>query len=49
MKVLAKTKEFIEETGKISRFSGRLFSMGIKPPYEIKELLYYGFGFNNAA
>jgi phospholipid/cholesterol/gamma-HCH transport system permease protein len=39
MKVLAKTKEFIEETGKISRFSGRLFSMGIKPPYEIKELL----------
>jgi len=29
----------MDQTGQMTRFAGHLFSMGIKPPYELKELL----------
>lgn len=32
-------RSFIDQTGQMARFAGRLFSLGIKPPYEFKELL----------
>jgi len=32
-------RDFFNETGKMARFTGRFFTMGIKPRYEIKELL----------
>jgi len=34
-----KASEFFDETGRIARFAGRFFTMGLKPRYEIKELL----------
>lgn len=32
-------KAFFEETGKMATFTGRYFSIGFEPPYEIKEFL----------
>ncbi|KNB62549.1 MlaE family ABC transporter permease [Chryseobacterium sp. Hurlbut01] len=32
-------KNFLSETGNIARFTGRYLSLGISPPYEIKEFL----------
>ena len=32
-------RDFFEETGSIAQFAGRYMSVGIKPPYETKELL----------
>lgn len=34
-----KTKSFLDETGNLSRFTARFFSIGVRPRYEIKELL----------
>lgn len=39
MKVSANTQLFLVETGEIARFTGRFFSHGIKPRYEIQELV----------
>src|SRR6185503_5058031 len=39
MDLTAKTKLFFDETGKIVRFAGRFFSMGLKPRFEFRELL----------
>ncbi|HZX57965.1 MAG TPA: ABC transporter permease [Mucilaginibacter sp.] len=39
MTPIARVKDFLDQAGQIARFAGRLFSLGIKPPYEIKELL----------
>ncbi|EHQ24966.1 MlaE family ABC transporter permease [Mucilaginibacter paludis] len=39
MSLLSDTNDFLEQTGKISRFTGHFFSRGIKPRFEIKELL----------
>ncbi|HEY0246545.1 MAG TPA: ABC transporter permease [Mucilaginibacter sp.] len=39
MAITADVREFFDETGKIARFAGRFFSTGIKPRFEIKELL----------
>lgn len=38
MQLLLPIKLFLEQTGDVSRFAARFFSLGIKPPYEIKEL-----------
>lgn len=32
-----KTKKFLDQTGRIARFTGELFTLGSKPPYEFKE------------
>lgn len=32
-------KNFLSETGNIAHFTGRYLSLGISPPYEIKEFL----------
>ncbi|MBS1532262.1 MAG: ABC transporter permease [Bacteroidetes bacterium] len=39
MNPIARSKDFLSQTGQISRFAGHLFSLGAKPPYEIKEFL----------
>ncbi|TFF37488.1 MlaE family ABC transporter permease [Mucilaginibacter psychrotolerans] len=39
MSLKTDTTDFLEQTGKISRFTGHFFSHGIKPRFEIKELL----------
>ncbi|GAB2984133.1 ABC transporter permease [Mucilaginibacter puniceus] len=39
MALLPDTINFFDETGNIARFTGRFFSMGIKPRFEFKELL----------
>jgi phospholipid/cholesterol/gamma-HCH transport system permease protein len=39
MSIATDTADFLEQTGKISRFTGRFFSHGLKPRFEIKELL----------
>ncbi|WP_295648802.1 ABC transporter permease [uncultured Mucilaginibacter sp.] len=39
MAPFSQTKKFLDDTGSISRFAGHFFSIGIKPRYEIKELL----------
>lgn len=39
MSLITDTEDFLEQTGKISRFAGHFFSHGIKPRFEIKELL----------
>lgn len=39
MAYAVKTKEFFDQTGAIAKFTGRFFSMGVKPRYEIKEFL----------
>ncbi|WP_184549301.1 MlaE family ABC transporter permease [Mucilaginibacter sp. FT3.2] len=39
MSLITNTEDFLEQTGKISRFAGHFFSHGIKPRFEIKELL----------
>src|SRR6185503_12826633 len=39
MDLTAKTKLFFDETGKIVRFAGRFFSIGLKPRFEFRELL----------
>lgn len=35
----ADLEDFLDQTGSITRFAGRFFSHGIKPRYEVKELL----------
>jgi len=39
MYIVSNIKDFLDETGKISRFAGRFFSHGLKPKFEVKELL----------
>jgi len=39
MAIITDSEEFLEETGKISGFTGHFFLVGVKPRYEIKELL----------
>lgn len=39
MKLIARVKDFLDQAGQMARFAGRLFLLGTKPPYEIKELL----------
>jgi phospholipid/cholesterol/gamma-HCH transport system permease protein len=39
MPVLSNIRDFLDQTGQISRFAGRFFSHGLKPKFEIKELL----------
>jgi len=39
MTLIDRAKDFLDQAGQIARFAGRLFSLSIKPPYEIKELL----------
>jgi len=39
MALIPDTVKLLNETGKISRFTSRFFSIGIKPRYEFKELL----------
>jgi phospholipid/cholesterol/gamma-HCH transport system permease protein len=39
MDTLVRFKAFLEETGSLARFTGRFFSMGIKPRYEKAEFL----------
>jgi len=39
MTLIDRTKDFLDHAGQIARFAGRLFSLSIKPPYEIKEFL----------
>lgn len=39
MAILDSTKEFLGETGNITRFTGRFFSHGVKPRFEVRELL----------
>lgn len=39
MALTVKTRTFFDQTGDIARFTGRFFSMGIKPRYEVKEFL----------
>ncbi|MGZ3755535.1 MAG: MlaE family ABC transporter permease [Mucilaginibacter sp.] len=39
MAITTDLKSFFDETGKIARFTGLFFSTGIKPRFEIKELL----------
>ncbi len=39
MSIISSIRDFLDETGKISRFAGRFFSHGLKPKFEIKELL----------
>lgn len=39
MAIIADSEAFLEEAGKISGFTGHFFSEGVKPRYEIKELL----------
>ena len=39
MSLSEKIGDFFEDTGRIARFAGHFFSMGLKPRYEIKELL----------
>ncbi|MCJ8208346.1 ABC transporter permease [Mucilaginibacter sp. RS28] len=39
MATSTKTREFLNETGGIARFTGQLFSVTSKPPYEVREFL----------
>jgi phospholipid/cholesterol/gamma-HCH transport system permease protein len=39
MEVTAKAKVFLEETGKLVKFAGQFFAIGIHPHFELKELL----------
>lgn len=39
MDVIGKTRDFMNQTGYMARFTGQLFSLGGKPPYEFKEFL----------
>ena len=39
MRLPLKLRDFLEETGGLSRFAGWYFSIGFKPPYETKELV----------
>jgi phospholipid/cholesterol/gamma-HCH transport system permease protein len=39
MSIISEAKDFLDQTGQISRFTGRFFSHGLKPKFEIKELL----------
>jgi phospholipid/cholesterol/gamma-HCH transport system permease protein len=39
MPLLTGTREFFDETGSITKFTGRFFSHGMKPKYELKELM----------
>ncbi|MFC5283489.1 ABC transporter permease [Pedobacter alpinus] len=39
MSIISSVRDFLDETGQISRFAGRFFSHGLKPKFEIKELL----------
>ncbi|TDG36463.1 ABC transporter permease [Pedobacter changchengzhani] len=39
MSIVTNTKEFLDETGAIAKFTGRFFTTGIMPRYETKELL----------
>lgn len=40
MSLVIRFKNFLDETGNIARFTGRFFSLGIKPRYELKEFFY---------
>lgn len=39
MYIISNIKDFLDETGKISQFAGKFFSHGLKPKFEVKELL----------
>ncbi|UKT64735.1 MlaE family ABC transporter permease [Pedobacter mucosus] len=39
MSIISEAKDFLDQTGQISRFAGRFFSHGLKPKFEIRELL----------
>lgn len=39
MRVVTDIQAFFEETGKIAAFTARYFSVGFRPPYEMKELI----------
>ncbi len=39
MSIISSIRDFLDETGQISRFAGRFFSHGLKPKFEIKEIL----------
>jgi phospholipid/cholesterol/gamma-HCH transport system permease protein len=39
MSIISNIRDFLDQTGQISRFAGRFFSHGLKPKFEIKELL----------
>src|SRR5665213_3034000 len=49
MAIITDSEEFLEETGKISGFTGHFFLVGVKPRYEIKELLAqcFSIGYNS--
>jgi phospholipid/cholesterol/gamma-HCH transport system permease protein len=39
MGVIYRTRNFLDQAGDMARFTGHLFSLGTKPPYELKEFL----------
>lgn len=39
MRILTKIQTFFDETGKMAAFTARFFSVGFRPPYEVKELI----------
>jgi len=39
MQLLLPIKTFLEQTGDVARFTARYFSVGIRPPYETRELV----------
>ena len=39
MRMLSDIQAFFEETGKMAAFAARYFSVGFRPPYEVKELI----------
>ncbi len=39
MALLTDTRTFLDQTGSIAKFTGRFFSHGLKPKYEIRELM----------
>ncbi|BAU55060.1 MlaE family ABC transporter permease [Mucilaginibacter gotjawali] len=49
MDFLVKMREYFNQTGSIARFAGNFFTIGMKPRYEIKELLAqcYFIGYNS--
>lgn len=39
MSIISDTRDFLDEVGQIAKFTGRFFTHGLRPKFEIKELL----------
>jgi phospholipid/cholesterol/gamma-HCH transport system permease protein len=39
MALVTETRDFLDETGSMAKFTGHFFSHGLRPRFEIKELL----------